>query len=90
MKIKLKQKQNLYQKLVEQYGIPETDRWGIKTFEFSPEGYQFVIEAKTKKPILRNKTKYMGQQEGMHFYREKGKSMSLTSAYHPSVWEEKE
>lgn len=90
MKIKLNKKET-YESLIKQYGVPETDRWGIRTFEYTNDGtgqpYQFVIEAKTKKPIEKKMTKCLGQQGGLYFYRKKNKSVLVTDVFSPSMWE---
>lgn len=73
MKIKIKRKKSLYDSLIEKWGdadgrtSTEINGFGIKIF---PDGTQFVINAKTGKPIQRTRqVRYLGQNgQGLNFY----------------------
>jgi hypothetical protein len=74
----------LYKELVKQYGVPETDRWGIQTFEFTPECYQFVREGESEEYIQRKHAQYMGSENEAHIYLKKGKKLDKLKEYKPS------
>lgn len=75
---------NQYYDLIKEYGDPEPNAFGIKCFEFVEGRPQFVLEAETQQPVLRNECDYKGVEAGRHFYLKKGKKMSRLKEYKPS------